>query len=157
MSQSRFRPNTGFINPHSLPTNTDGFRMCRYCDKSIIPPRRTFCSAECVHQYRLRTSTSYLRQCVWERDVGICGICGIDTKQIAEQILSAQPEDKQQLLTTYNIHNKRKICIYSLWDADHILPVMYGGGECDISNIRTLCLSCHKIVTKSLLQNKKKI
>jgi hypothetical protein len=38
----------------------------------------------------------------------------------------------------------------SLWDADHILPVCEGGGECDLGNIRTLCLACHKDVTCQL-------
>jgi 5-methylcytosine-specific restriction protein A len=38
----------------------------------------------------------------------------------------------------------------SLWDADHILPVAEGGGECDLDNIRTLCLRCHRSVTKQL-------
>ena len=38
----------------------------------------------------------------------------------------------------------------SLWDADHILPVTEGGGECDLDNIRTLCLRCHRVVTAQL-------
>ena len=38
----------------------------------------------------------------------------------------------------------------SLWDADHILPVTEGGGECDLDNIRTLCLRCHRTVTAQL-------
>jgi 5-methylcytosine-specific restriction protein A len=38
----------------------------------------------------------------------------------------------------------------SLWDADHILPVTEGGGECDLDNIRTLCLRCHRSVTAQL-------
>jgi 5-methylcytosine-specific restriction endonuclease McrA len=38
----------------------------------------------------------------------------------------------------------------SLWDADHIVPVVEGGGECDLSNMRTLCLKCHRIHTASL-------
>jgi 5-methylcytosine-specific restriction endonuclease McrA len=38
----------------------------------------------------------------------------------------------------------------SLWDADHILPVTEGGGECDLDNIRTLCLRCHRVVTAHL-------
>jgi 5-methylcytosine-specific restriction endonuclease McrA len=40
----------------------------------------------------------------------------------------------------------------SLWDADHIAPVAEGGGECDLSNIRTLCLKCHRKVTAELRQ-----
>jgi 5-methylcytosine-specific restriction protein A len=38
----------------------------------------------------------------------------------------------------------------SLWDADHIVPVCEGGGECDLENIRTLCLACHKDATYQL-------
>jgi 5-methylcytosine-specific restriction endonuclease McrA len=42
----------------------------------------------------------------------------------------------------------------SLWDADHIVPVVEGGGECDLSNIRTLCLKCHRKVTAELRQRR---
>jgi 5-methylcytosine-specific restriction endonuclease McrA len=38
----------------------------------------------------------------------------------------------------------------TLWDADHILPVAEGGGECDLENLRTLCLPCHREVTAEL-------
>ena len=38
----------------------------------------------------------------------------------------------------------------SLWDADHILPVAEGGGQCDLDNLRTLCLPCHREVTAQL-------
>ena len=34
--------------------------------------------------------------------------------------------------------------------ADHIVPVVEGGGECDLSNMRTLCLKCHRAVTALL-------
>jgi hypothetical protein len=38
----------------------------------------------------------------------------------------------------------------SLWDADHIVPVAEGGGQCDLSNMRTLCLLCHREATAAL-------
>lgn len=38
----------------------------------------------------------------------------------------------------------------TLWDADHIIPVIEGGGECDLDNYRTLCVPCHKQVTAEL-------
>jgi 5-methylcytosine-specific restriction endonuclease McrA len=43
----------------------------------------------------------------------------------------------------------------SLWDADHILPVAEGGGECDLDNLRTLCLLCHRQQTLRLQQRLK--
>lgn len=30
------------------------------------------------------------------------------------------------------------------WHADHIVPVHKGGGGCDIDNLQTLCIPCHK-------------
>lgn len=36
------------------------------------------------------------------------------------------------------------------WDADHIIPVIEGGGQCGLENYRTLCVPCHKKVTKDL-------
>ena len=38
----------------------------------------------------------------------------------------------------------------SLWEADHIVPVAEGGGECDLTNLRTLCLRCHRENTTQL-------
>ena len=38
----------------------------------------------------------------------------------------------------------------SLWDADHLVPVAEGGGQCDLSNMRTLCLLCHREATAAL-------
>lgn len=36
------------------------------------------------------------------------------------------------------------------WDADHITPVIEGGGECGIENYRTLCIPCHVKATREL-------
>jgi hypothetical protein len=30
------------------------------------------------------------------------------------------------------------------------VPVAEGGGECDLSNMRTLCLRCHRAATAAL-------
>lgn len=29
------------------------------------------------------------------------------------------------------------------WNADHIVPVYKGGGQCGVDNLRTLCVACH--------------
>lgn len=42
----------------------------------------------------------------------------------------------------------------SAWEADHILPVVEGGGECTLDNLRTLCHPCHKKETKALAERR---
>lgn len=150
----RYLEGCGFIDPKTLPVNEAGFRECRYCKGSVIPPKRTFCSAPCVHEYRLRSDGSYLRSQVYARDNGICCICNIDTKNIARDLkLLVNNSEKDQLLKHYNITKTRKITPNKngggLWDADHIIPVKKGGGKCGLDNLRTLCISCHKIITFS--------
>lgn len=44
----------------------------------------------------------------------------------------------------------------TFWDADHIVPVVEGGGECGLDNYRTLCQPCHKAETKALAARRAK-
>ena len=37
-----------------------------------------------------------------------------------------------------------------LWEADHITPVIEGGGGCGLDGYRTLCIACHKAETAKL-------
>lgn len=41
-----------------------------------------------------------------------------------------------------------------LWEADHIQPVVEGGGH-EPENLRTLCQPCHKLVTNALRQSRR--
>ena len=42
------------------------------------------------------------------------------------------------------------------WEADHIIPVIEGGGQCDLTGYRTLCIACHKQATKDLAARRAK-
>jgi len=42
-----------------------------------------------------------------------------------------------------------------LWEADHIIAVVEGEGECDLENIQTLCLRCHCKKTKQLRERRR--
>lgn len=146
----------GWIDPSSLPINKEGFRCCRWCGESIHPPRRTFCSDVCVHELRLRTQPGYVRQCCYDRDKGICQLCSVDTKIIAKTARKLEGKTRIDYLEKHSIRGNRKIHARKhgggLWDADHTLPVVKGGGLCGLENIRTLCIACHKNVTKELMQ-----
>ena len=137
-----------------LEKTEDGYTCCRWCNKAVYPPRRTMCSASCAHEIKLRTNHRYLKTCVYKRDRAICALCGEDTKKIAKQyFLTDSVEQKTELLLEKEISLKRKIYKRKygggLWDADHIIPVKDGGGQCGLENIRTLCIRCHKKITFS--------
>ena len=109
--------------------------------------RFTFCSVDCVHEWKLRTQPGYLREQVYERDRGMCASCGADTMAAARQLRYSHGAKRTSLLAHWGLKARTR---KSLWDADHILPVAEGGGECDLGNIRTLCLRCHRAATMEL-------
>jgi len=139
------------IDSKLLPKTEEGLTCCRWCQKGVKPPRRTLCSPECEHELKLRTNGNYLRHCIYIRDRAICAICNIDTKKTAKNALLLNDDERNNYLKSLNISLKRKIFVKkfggSLWDADHIIPVKDGGGLCGLENMRTLCISCHKIIT----------
>ena len=100
-----------------------------------------------MNEWRLRTDPGYLREQVLERDRGICAICGIDTRAAYGVLRRARGTHRLKLLERWGL---KKLTRKTLWDADHILPVVEGGGECDLQNLRTLCLLCHRRQTDEL-------
>jgi 5-methylcytosine-specific restriction enzyme A len=122
---------------------------CRWCGAEVPKTRRTFCGPACVHEWKLRTNPGYLREQVFARDRGVCASCGADTEALRKHRrkldYAARPAfDKEW--------GRRK----SLWDADHIVPVVEGGGECSLDNLRTLCLKCHRRETALLRARRSK-
>lgn len=120
-----------------------GRRRCRWCCKEVKPPKITFCGPDCVHEHRIRSDPQYVRGLLFERDNGICALCGLDC--IAEwhrlKLLErTDPAAYHRECQARKIPKNRK----SLWDGDHILAVKDGGGECGLDNYRTLCLWCHR-------------
>lgn len=133
----------------SLPVGPNGLPLCRWCQLEIVArKRRTFCSDFCVHQWRLRSDPGYLREQVFARDRGVCAMCAADTVAIYNALKRARGAARAAGLSLYGM--KTLGSRRSLWDADHIRPVAEGGGQCDVENLRTLCLPCHREATAEL-------
>ena len=126
--------------------------LCRWCSAETPKGRRTFCSDVCIHQWKLRTDPSYLREKVFDRDHGVCAACGTDTLALRRDLRKL---DYAALRRFHKEWGLREGSRKSLWDADHILPVAEGGGQCDLTNMRTLCLKCHREATANLLKRLK--
>lgn len=131
----------------TLPTGANGRRLCRWCNLEVPPGRFTFCSEWCVHEWKLRSDPGYLRQQVFARDRGVCALCGIDCEAELRRLRRTSGVRRVEAWAKWGLSPRQR---RSLWDADHKLPVSEGGGECDLDNMRTLCLTCHRRVTAEL-------
>ncbi len=129
----------GWADRGSLPQGENGRPLCRWCSLEVPAGRFTFCSNWCVEEWKLRTNPGHLRERVFQRDRGICALCGLDCVAEYNRIRRIRGLRRTEAIAEWAIRGRK-----TLWDADHVLPVMQGGGECDLSNLRTLCLKCHR-------------
>jgi hypothetical protein len=102
-----------------------------------------YCSDACQEEANIRYTGSYVSYYVFNRDHGICSLCGIDTNEIRKEAINIKR-------LSWNYFEFKKYWgpwhtkNYVFWEADHIIPVSQGGGCCGLENYRTLCLRCHK-------------
>ena len=119
----------------------DGKPICRWCRGPVVAPRRTFCGEACVHEWKIRSSPWYVRREVKKRDKGICRLCGFN-------VIKAHREWSRQKPPAPDRAARRQWRrLRPRWEADHIVPVADGGGECGLDNYRLLCRACHVQVT----------
>lgn len=155
----------------------NGRLLCRWCGTETKPPRMTFCSASCVHEWTIRTGGPEIRIMLLKRDKGVCACCGVDTLSLRQRIhpdwnlvfrewsdqrningslTEAQRDDwreyRREVVVLRDTERAKVDPGYvevlrsgrsDLWDADHIIPVEEGGGQCGLSNYQTLCVVCH--------------
>ena len=102
-----------------------------------------------------------MRQRVFRRDHGVCALCGMDTTVLGRvlkaewhRIRQARSEQERRERAEFRQRYRWFFRRRSYWDADHIVPVVEGGGECTMANIRTLCEPCHRGVTKEQARNR---
>ena len=115
----------GWADRATLRKGANGRILCRWCDLEVPKGRLTFCSDYCVQELKRLRGAARLKATLDWGAGGGSGRAGGGTA--------------------------RK----TLWDADHIVQVVEGGGECDLANIRTLCLKCHRVATADLRRRRK--
>jgi len=75
-----------------------------------------------------------MREQVFARDHGVCAKCSVDTTADTKPRRFDKPRGD--------------------WHADHVVPVVEGGGECGLEGMRTLCVPCHKDETAALAKRR---
>jgi len=137
--------------------NAAGHMLCRGCGKPVPPNRQTWCSNDC---FKTRCPRM-VRMAVRQRDQCVCAICGRD----AGYILNAFCRMSRRQPNPWSRDNRvRRAAVKAgwpldasrdWWEADHIIPHSEGG-DCILSNMRTLCVPCHKAETAKLAARKAK-
>lgn len=143
------------------PKDADGRPLCRWDRRPVLPPRRYWCSDQCVLEYRARYDTGYQRAQVLKRDHGICALCGLDTLRLARQVMALKPDRAAQLaclleagFSEADLRFRRR-GLWPLWEADHTVPVCEGGGGADWFELRSLCRVCHRLETQVLMARRR--
>lgn len=150
----------GYVDISKLPKGPNGRALCRQCSDEVPTNRRSFCSEKCVDDWKVRTDPEHQRTLVLKRDKGICALCSKDCvaaknkhHKLKQELWSSTGADTTRidaemkaLAREFGVLSFRR----NWWDMDHTIPVIEGGGECGLENLRTLCILCHKKVTKEL-------
>lgn len=140
-----------------LQKGPNGRNLCRWCKKECPRKQLTFCPAdasghrECLHQWKIRSDHDYRRAEIFKRDKGVCAMCRRDTVRWAGEIWAMQADIRAEYDGRLKL-GCRWIKPEQFWEADHIVPVVEGGGGCGLEGYRSLCLPCHRLVTKALMR-----
>jgi len=160
----------------------NGKNLCYYgCGKECVPPKRNWCSPECVREGLIRSDPNYARRLVKRRDKEICSRCQADTHRLKKECYPAfyagpkklwDWNDESQWQEAMRIEREsaakakaRHAELIALgwsqdlsrawWECHHKLAVIEGGGGCGLDNLETLCVVCHKKETKELAARRK--
>lgn len=152
---------------------------CTWCGGPVPKGSRSWCGSACVEEWTIRNQPAVAREKVLARDGGVCASCGADCLARTRRMeaawtacvatlthrFAAVPEPIAEAFrvavfagTGANLHpcNYGATALYSpprippTWEADHVVPVVEGGGFCGLDGYRTLCVFCHRAETAAL-------
>jgi superfamily II DNA or RNA helicase/5-methylcytosine-specific restriction endonuclease McrA len=126
--------------------------QCGNTDIDLLPSGT--CSWKCHQELAAKLSGSSIRRQLFELEKGVCVLCKRDMHALYQRFIRLQPSDRVQECMTIKMKLHETLLQSPnegmFWQADHVLPVSEGGGECTMENIRTLCTGCHQKETAAL-------
>ena len=142
----------------------DGAPLCLSCatpydDRSRERFGHPFCAEACARRFRVLSAPGAAREALRRLERGVCRLCGLDCEALLRRLLAepSVPERAARLEALGLFGSDERAWAVAarpragdLWQADHVVPVAEGGGECDLDNYRTLCERCHRGETAAL-------
>lgn len=168
---SRTDPRAGFTDGKRLPA-------CRECAGPLPPRKRSFCGPACIERWSIRASSAYAASKVLERDHGVCQQCKVDCVALLRELNELLRQQRHQersnaypheppysfelegdgvfaaTVRELGLKGDRALLRRRLWEADHVVPVVEGGGSCGLEGLRTLCWRCHQHATAELARRR---
>ena len=117
---------------------------CRWCGEEILveagdrkgePNLRRRWHSECVDIYNASDPREARRR-IRRRDRGVCADCGLNTYTLRREF-RAMGRGRTREMRKRGFKSRK-----SLWELDHRIPLIDGGGHGD-ENLQTLCTPCH--------------
>ena len=164
-----------FLPKGVLPRMLDeeGNRLCGWCRSPLDRRSIAWCSDECADEFSVRTSRGHVAALAYRRDHGVCRMCGLDTEQVVRIVDRLRERSERRRLRSGGYREPTDLDALrwervrtelanrgygfvdrwhtpTLWEADHIVAVIEGGGCCGLENYRTLCIPCHRVQTRIL-------
>jgi len=116
---------------------------CRWCGEPILHlsgprkgevNRRRRWHPKCVRAYNA-SDPRLARRRVRKRDRTVCAECQLDTNALRRELRGRG--------MTRRLRERGFVPRRSLWELDHIVPLIDGGGH-ELDNLQTLCTPCHR-------------
>ena len=137
----------------TAPRGPNGRRLCRWCGREVSNTRRSYCNADCLEEYNIRSNPTWARWRVIRRDKGVCARCGIDTSMLWDAIRMMGRDVRNG---SYNTLFRAFLADNGLhyeahdFEVHHKHAIAEGGGPCGLDGLETLCVRCHKRETSFL-------
>jgi len=113
-------------HPVVIPPHDGKPGLCCWCGTALTGRKIRWCGTECVHEYQIaKGDQGRARELLWKRDAGRCALC------------TTTPDERELVGDS------------GYWEADHAVPIVEGGALA-LSNLRTLCIACHRAETAAL-------
>ena len=135
------------------PPQPKGHCLCG-CGQRLPPRRRKWASDACiavaVRRYEiLKGDAHVIRMALRERDLAVCVRCF----RQCEVLACRWPRDPGHYLngSLTGVYYRKALIP---WEAHHVVPVVEGGGGCDLEGYETLCVDCHRAETAELARRR---